>query len=1435
MPKTPKRRNRQRQRVSSLLLLLIMMMIMIPRVTTTTTTTIVVSHAPTWSQRIRFRGSNHWTRRLDRHHHHHPTSSSRPFAFCVTTIGGCQSSRPQTTTTPLPLLLSLNPVSLVYRPSGVTVPTRPFPRPWQLTSLSLLSSSSSSNNNLPLQPYDLVIVESPSKCETLSKILNTNNNDNNQPYYYVTSCKGHIRNLVSSVTKTRELLTNDHNDHHHSTTTNTNTTTTALPMIAGIDIHHPTHPYRPLYELLPRQRATVKELQHLARTCQTCWLATDPDREGEAMAQALWEHVLVPVQCTSYQRLVFTEITPTAVQNAIQQQQQQHSSSSSSIENVLNPHLLASQETRRVLDRLVGYTVSPLLWKKIAPGLSAGRVQSVALSRIVQRELERMIFQSTNYWTVQGTFGWTITNNNDNDNNKSNKVAHLTASLTEWQGQVIASSAADFAPQGQCLKPEKQDKLHLPTNETVQWLVQNLTRPGITTTVASIRHRPHRDYGPDPFRTATLQQEAVRKVGLTVQQTMQTAQWLYENGFISYMRTDATHLSKDAEDVIAKQVKRQFGSSQYNQKNDAKTTKQSKKKSDGPKFAQEAHEAIRPAITQDGTFAKPESLTFPDTAKSQLYTLIYQRTLASRMVPMVSNRTTIVLHATDDEHDHNTPLAEFRASASVVLEPGYTAAYAKTTKDDSESDNETDENGSQQIIPPLVQGQRVSLDRLLPNSHHTQPPPRFTEASFVKELEDMGVGRPSTYAKIVQILRDRAYVGNPISATSNNTPPRGKQKEVSGSAISAKRAAGGDEFVGSGRGPLVPSLSAFVVTNLLQKHCPMYVDPEFTAKMEEQLDKIASGEGPSEEQRVKYLDDFYAGDNGLAAQIRRIDETLSADEARKVVLPALEHAKDDDKDVTLLIGPWGPYVKMISDGDEESSDKPTSAPLPPGMAADLTLITPQSLKTVLSTKAGGGVLLGQHPKDGRNIRLKVGRFGAYLQWGDDDEEGTTTHSLPRHMTVVGNIEEMPDDGSEEPASLSSMIGITLDEAVGYVSLPRTVCTFNDLPIVAAIGPYGPYLKYDNKFVSLNPKDGDVLTVDAEMAERLVTDGIINRKRGLGRGVLAEIGEKNGAMITVKKGRFGEYINWKKVNAKLPASYMDDPSELPLEEAWELIQAKAGAQIKSSSTANKANPIELPPAPTRPMSAYLRFCADKRPEVSETAKTLGEISKKLATLWKETSEDEREPYEKQVAIDKKEYEAKKLEWKKTCEEIINEASTKGGSGKKLSASAVSKANRPKRPKSAYMFFCADKREDVSKRVKTLGETSKELARLWAEIDDRTEYEQLAAADKERYELEKQGLASANASSTNVVELRTHGGVRRKNGSKENKESKPRAPSAYMLFCRDRRPHLVDSDGNKLPFGEAAKKLAELWENLDDKSRAEFQQQAAIEKEKLLLGS
>ena len=1190
---------------------------------------------------------------------------------------------------------------------------------WARTLSQIQSTTTTRADNK--KNFILVIVESPSKCKTLQNILNHNEKEDTtttqSSSYVVTSCYGHVRNLPKrGLGGGSNLQEQKHN----------------LPYnVAGIHLHN----YEPIYEIIPGKEHVVQELQRLAQKASKIILATDPDREGEAMAWHLEQLLSQNSPNIPMERVSFTEITSQAIWDAINNPVQ------------VNQNLVQAQETRRILDRLAGFTVSPVLWKKITPGLSAGRVQSVGMALVVQRERERLMFEPTEYWDLQAYFG-----------------PELRANLHAINGTVVANAGSDFAPQGQTLRPESQHKRHL-SKEDADRLAEDLKDAEFK--IIQMKSTRRSQNPPLPYKTSTLQQDSNRRLGISVQQTMQVAQKLYENGMISYMRTDSTTLSEEAENAIQSIVRRDY------QLEAVRGGIKSKKKS---KFAQEAHEAIRPAIQKDNMFIKPDILDMDELSR-KTYDMIYRRTVASRMPPLVTNVTSILIEATAGE-----TTVHFRASGSIVLSPGYTLALGR-----SDSDHE--------FLPDTNEGDILSPTDIRCMEHFTQPPPRYNEASFVKELEALGVGRPSTYAGIVQILRNRAYVGSPSKGKRSI-----QSRQASGSAISAQRAAGGEEFTSGPRGPLVPSLTAFAVCDLLEKHCPSYVDPDFTARMEENLDEIASGDKSGKIQRLEYLRNFYEGEDGLAARVKYIEDNVDASDSRRVRLPALDIANDD---IGLFVGPWGPYIQPT----QINGEKPPTAQLPQELSSSVEDISYDVLKSLLETKQSGGILLGEHPDDGRPIRLKSGRFGSYLQWGDDDDATKSTHSLPRDRSSASYSHEQNgmDDEFESPGSQL----LSLEEAVGYVSLPRVVGLLHDRTITASIGPYGPYLKYNNTFLSLQDHGEDVLGINLERASELVTEFIINGKRKLQTGVLAEVGEKDGSPVTVKTGRFGPYINWNRVNANLPQEFRSDPTLLTLDQAWELLESKR--QKMGTKTGRKStNKSDLPPAPKRPKSAYLFFCDEMRPEVTkESPSSLGIVSKKLAKMWANASDKQRDKYNQMASEARKEYEARMVEWREECSKLASESSKKGQGRKGTMESSL-----PKRPKSAYLFFCDEKRPIVAENTNRLGEISKELARLWSETTDRSKYEELAAADKLRFESEK---SQVNGISTQ---------------KKPTKQKSPRAPSAYMLFCKDLRSTIVDPDGKSLPLGETTKRLAEMWKNCDSLTRAKYESKAAEEKEKLL---
>jgi DNA topoisomerase I len=1218
--------------------------------------------------------------------------------------------------------------------AAVTVPPTSKVAASAATKTSTLTTTTISTIVPPRRRHHLVIVESPAKCKTIESILNHPASD---IQYTVMSCMGHVRDLSKLKRPTVHFPYS----------------------IAGIDLD--SGDYTPDYIILENKRSVVQDLTKAAAKADAVILATDPDREGEAMAWHLQKILQETTKTKHCQRIRFAEITPQAITSAVP--------------DTICMDLVQAQETRRVLDRLAGFTVSPLLWKCITPGLSAGRVQSVGLSLIVDRELERWKFVSAEYYDLSAALVVV-----PGDATQGSEEASWTVKLIDIDGRPVANKAMDFEGSDLTDSAKTASTIHLVTAEQAQAWTDALSETTTVWTVQSVRSRRRSRQPPVPYKTSTLQQDAATQLGVSVAITMKTAQALYEAGWISYMRTDSILLSDSAERATEQAVQVHFQMEPFSNNN-------SNKKKKNSKFAQEAHEAIRPAIQEDGSFLHPDTLsTTLSEYELKLYRMIYQRTVAYRMPPAIYNQTTIHINA----KLANGTLATFSTSGSSVVDPGFTRAYS----------NPEDDTETEQTLPLVSEGDIVTCLRVEPVQHHTKPPPRYSEATFIKTLEALGIGRPSTYARIVQVLRDRAYV-------SSGSRQR-QQKKLSGSAISAMRASGMTEGASSSSNSLIPSLTALCVCDMLRDHCPTYVDPTFTARMEEHLDRIAKGEGD----RVTYLNEFYAGKTGLAAQIRRLEDTINPDETRKVrLLPNLQ----SDENISLNIGPWGPYVVE----HDPNSKNNTKAPLPASLAGDLDQIDMATLKAVLSMKQEDGRILGMH--QGRSIRLRSGRFGSYLQWGDDGVEGTTTHSLPKEMVLIAAA------SADNISNHSSIFDLTLDQAIGYVGLPRTICSLHDLPITAAIGPYGPYLKYNNSYVNLAPETGHVLTIDSESAIAVVTSEIIEKPNRLAQGVLAELGKKDGGKVQVRTGMFGNFLKWKKVNAKIPMEYADNPESISLEQAWAAIQEKASSVLaKPTNVANRARKVEPeppgPPVPKRSKTAYLHFCAEKRPEVARSASSLGAISKELAALWAALSQPEREYYQKLAADDKRDREEKMI--------ALQTPTTQQAEQLRSTNIVVEpKRNAPKRPKSAYLYFCEEMRPSVAEKVSSLGDISKELARLWALTADRSRFDSLADQDKQRYR-DEQAFQSPKIHPENVTASAVNASKPKKTVSLEQtvttEQNKPkqRAPSAYMLFCKEYRPIVAES-GQKLTFGETVQRLASLWRDCDEEVKQRFQNLAA----------
>ena len=856
---------------------------------------------------------------------------------------------------------------------------------------------------MPTAGQKLVIVESPTKAKTIRKFLGDG--------YRVEASMGHIRDLPSNA----DEIPKDVKDKETGR--------------LGVDIENG---FAPVYIVPPDKKKVVTTLKKALKEADELYVATDEDREGESIGWHLLQ-VLRPKVPT--RRMVFHEITRDAIARAIESSRE------------IDEGLVQAQEARRVLDRLVGYVVSPLLWKKVAPRLSAGRVQSVAVRMLVLRERERMAFNSGEYWDLK---------------------AELEASGTRFNAQLVELDGTPVA-QGRDFD-EKTGELSGSREVTLlDGASANALRDALEArafTVSDVEKRQSKRSPYPPFTTSTLQQEANRKLGLSARQTMQVAQKLYENGFITYMRTDSVHLSNEAIGAARGLVERRYGSDFLSEKERRYSTK--------AKGAQEAHEAIRPAGTEMPT-AKELGLGGMD---ARLYELIWMRTVASQMAEARIAFTTAKIDATTEDGR----VGRFRASGRVVEFAGFLRAYVEGRDNPEEALDD-----SSTPLPALSTEQVVDCSALEALGHETKPPARFTEASLVKALEKEGIGRPSTYASIIDTIQRRGYVMN-----------RSKQ--------------------------LVPTFTAMAVTNLLERTHTNVVDLEFTAGMESQLDGIADGENAQH-----FLQSFY--ETNLLRGLEQSDEL----HPREVCTVRYEPRGAAPFDIR--VGKYGPYVEV----PQEGAEKPSTVSLPAETApAD---VTPEMVAELIKAKEIGDEPLGTDPETGLPIFALTGRYGPYVQLGEmpKKEKGKKVEqadkpkraSLPKGMTADQ---------------------VTLEKAISLLSLPRHVGTHPETgeEVLAGIGRYGPYVKHQRTFASLAATD-DVLTVGIERALELIAAKAA-KGRGGNKTVLAEVGEHpEGGEIMIYDGRYGAYVNHKRVNATLPEG--TDPKKVTLEQALELLAAK----------------------------------------------------------------------------------------------------------------------------------------------------------------------------------------------------------------------------------------------------------------------------------------
>ena len=854
----------------------------------------------------------------------------------------------------------------------------------------------------------LVIVESPAKARTIAGYLGGD--------FVVESSVGHIRDLPNRASD----VPKEQRERYGK---------------LGVDVEHE---FEPFYVVDADKKRVVADLRQKLRDADELLLATDEDREGEAIAWHLRE-VLKPK--VPVRRMVFHEITKDAIQRALTETRD------------IDERLVDAQETRRILDRLYGFEVSPVLWKKVMPRLSAGRVQSVATRLVVDRERERMEFVVARYWDVVGTF-----------EPGGLPGQPLEARLVGVDGSRVAQGR-DFSSDG---TPESRGVVVLDETRARE-LATGLE--GRTFTVETVDEKPYTRRPAAPFRTSTLQQEASRKLRFSSQTTMRLAQRLYENGHITYMRTDSVTLSDTALTAARAHAARVYG---------PETVPEAPRRYErAVANAQEAHEAIRPA---GDVFRAPDGLRGElSRDEHALYDLIFKRTVASQMKDASGQTVSIELGAATADGTKTT----FRASGTVISFKGFLLAYESGRDEPAEDDEE-------RLLPAVTVGQELSASALEPVGHETSPPARYTEASLVKALEDRGIGRPSTYASIMGTILDRGYVFKKGTA-------------------------------------LVPTFLAFAVIQLLERHFDQLVDYDFTARLEDDLDRIAAGD----EERVKWLGRFYFGDGdpGLHSLVTDQLEVIDAREVNSIRIPG--------SDVVVRVGRYGPYLER---GEQRASVPEDTAP---------DELTAERVEELLSRPAGGERSLGTHPETGREIVARDGRYGPYV-----------TEVLPEG-----------EDGKPRTASLFSSMSLetlTLDDAMRLLTLPRTLKSADGEEILVSNGRYGPFVKKGSETRSLDAEE-QLLTLTVEEAEAILATPKQRRGRGTPKPPLKELGADpgTGKPLVVKDGRFGPYVTDGETNASLRRG--DEVEGLTLERALELLaerRAKGPSQPRKTSRARR---------------------------------------------------------------------------------------------------------------------------------------------------------------------------------------------------------------------------------------------------------------------------
>lgn len=890
----------------------------------------------------------------------------------------------------------------------------------------------------------LVIVESPTKAKTIAQYLGEG--------YEVLSSVGHIRDLIEPKNLPPELKKGSLGKF-------------------SVDVENGFEPY---YVVSDAKKKTVADLKRALKGADELYLATDEDREGEAIAWHLLQELKpkVPVH-----RMVFHEITKDAIQHARDNTRQ------------IDTALVDAQETRRILDRLYGYEVSPVLWRKVGPGLSAGRVQSAATRLVVERERERLAFRTASYWDLLA--GLTPQEEKDRFESK----------LVRIDGKRIAAGR-DFDDKGQL----KGDAVAL-DEAAAAALAEALRAPGIPLIVTSVESKPYTRRPAAPFTTSTLQQEAGRKLRFSARQTMSVAQSLYENGHITYMRTDSPTLSQQAIEAARSQAKKLYG---------AETVPDAPRLYTGKsKNAQEAHEAIRPS---GDTFKTPSELQSVLRGNDwKLYDLIWKRTVASQMADAKGSTASVTISATTA----TGTVAEFVATGTVITFRGFMSAYEES-QDEERNAAETAEPAESKL-PPLTEGQALVLVDVEAKGHETSPPPRYTEASLVKQLEELGIGRPSTYASIISTIIDRGYV-----------TPRGQA--------------------------LVPNWIAFSVVRLLEEYFTDLVQYDFTAGMEDDLDRIADGEAD----RVEWLTGFYFG-SAKHRGLRTVIDNLGEIDAREI--NSIRIADD----VTLRIGKYGPYLEAPG----EDPETPRRVNIPQDLAPDE--LTAEKARELIDAPVIGDRVIGVNPETGKEIVAKDGRFGPYITELEpeppvvepvetiDPKTGEVKIKKPKKVAVV------------KPRTASifksmDLATIDLDTALALLNLPRVVGVDPEsgAEITAQNGRFGAYLKRGTDTRSLTSEE-QIFEIDLAGALELYSQPKYGNRAA--SSALKEfelpdpVSEK---AIKIKDGRFGAYVTDGTTNATIPRG--EQIEDIDFDRAVQLLadkRAKGPAKPKAKTTRKPA--------------------------------------------------------------------------------------------------------------------------------------------------------------------------------------------------------------------------------------------------------------------------